>query len=52
MDKYLEVNFTYTEEATTLFHSTSGDTLRISVRQRGSKYNIIESGIVLFIDIV
>ena len=41
MDKYLEVDFTYTEESTMLIQSTSGDTMRVEVGQIDSTYNII-----------
>ena len=39
--QYLEVNSTYTKEATTLIQRKSGDTIRVELRQSDSTYNII-----------
>ena len=41
VDKYLEVNFTYTEEATMLIQITNGDTMSVEVGQIASTYNRI-----------
>ena len=39
VDKDFTVNFTYTEEATTLIQISSGDTKRLEVRQSDITYN-------------
>ena len=46
VEKDFKVNFTYTEEENMLIQSTSGDTMRLSLRQSDSTYNITASEIL------